>query len=352
MDLETVYEEHGYGTDGAVAALMHKWGTEDEEDGGSPSESEQAPAEGAQEEPSEKEEESQEERDASEEGEADDPAEEAADGEEDSAEGDEGQEEGNAPVADDAKVTVEVNGESKEFSVADLKRLAGQEAALTQKSQEVATARKRYEEGQQAQRTALEAMVARAQKRFEPYKDFDFALAAAQYDPETYKALKEDAQAAHADLAFFQGELQQLVGRQQQEYQQELQRRAQAAVAELRDPQKGIPGFNREMLTAMQDYAARSGIEQAVLEQMVDPAAWRLVHKAMEYDKLATAKQKAKPTAAKVRRPVKTGKTQSGAKAGQERGSRADLQRIATTSGIDSVEAAADALMKRWASHA
>lgn len=351
--VEQAFEEHGYTTDGAVEAMMAKWGVKEEEDGESPPNSPDRPDEGNQDGSSDKDEGSQDDEngDANEDGEADqEEVETTDDSDEDSDDSEEGEESGTPSAADDAKVTVQVNGESKEFTVGELKRLAGQEAALTQKSQEVAAYRKQFEQGLRAQRTALETMLERAQKRFEPYKDFDFALAAQQYDPETYKALKEDAQSAHSDLQFYQQELGQVLQAQDKYRQETLLARAQEAVKELSDPEKGIPGFNRELFGSMREYAINQGMDQEVVDTIVDPAAWRVLHKAMEFDKLQQAKKSAKPTVKTARRTIKTTKSQSGASASRERRQSDDMSRIANATGLDSVEAAAEALMRRWQS--
>src|SRR6476660_3753905 len=69
------------------------------------------------------------------------------DEDEDGDEGDdENGEQSTIEIKDDHKFKVPVDGEEREFSLGQLKRLAGQEAALTRKSQEVATTRKTLED--------------------------------------------------------------------------------------------------------------------------------------------------------------------------------------------------------------
>lgn len=354
MTIEAV--ENVTDVDSAVDALVAHWGGDSEEDGGeSPPESTETTDGERQDDTSDNtEEESQqtEDGDTTEEGEDseeddDEPADDSDD-DEDSDEEDADEEQEPSVASDDAKVTVEVNGESKEFTVGDLKRLAGQEAALTQKSQEVSNQQKQYEEGLKVQRAGLEEMVNRAAKRFEPYKDVDWNLAAQQYDPDTYTALKEDAKAAYSDMQFFQNELSQLVQRQDQESQQRLQEQAKEAVKILKDPEQGIPGFNREMFTQLRDYGIEMGISANDMDKMVHPAAWKLLHKASEYDKLQQAQQGAKPAKRKTKRKVKTTKTQSSGESASQRRSKEALSSISSKSGLDSVEAAAEALLKQW----
>jgi hypothetical protein len=354
--VDQIFEEQGYTQDAAVNALMSQFGVpDDEEDGASLSEPSEGATEDTQDEAPEKDEQSQEteEGDTTEdegEGSEDDEGDDESTDEEDSDDGDTDEEQEPSVVADDAKVTVEVNGESKEFTVGDLKRLAGQEAALTQKSQKVSEQQQQYETGLKAQRTALEEMVKRAAQRFEPYKNFDFALAAQQYDAETYQALKDDAQSAYADMEFFRKELGQLVAQQDREAQERLQTNARAALQELQDPEKGIPGFNREMFIQLRDYAHDMGISAEDLDQTIYPAAWKIMHKAMEFDRLQKAQAGAKPVRKKSKKVVKTSKTTSSAKASKERTGRQRMHDISTKSGLDSIEAAAEAIMAGWQS--
>jgi hypothetical protein len=355
--VDQAFEQHGYTEDGAVAAMLAKWGVTEDEDGESPSDSEGTSNEAEKDGASHKDESSQDGGDAKEsttdeddeDADESDESDDSDDSDEDSDDEDKGEDEQEQPsVSDDAKITVEVNGESKEFTVGDLKRLAGQEAALTQKSQEVANQRKTLEAGLTAQRTALETMVERAIKRFEPYKDFDFVLAAKQYDAETYKALKEDAQSAYSDLEFYRSELKTLVEKQDTERQQALQEQAREAIKILRDPEKGIPGFSRTMYTELRDYAIDIGISEEDVDQLVHPSAWKMIHKAMQFDKLQKAKDTAVPVKRKAKQTVKTRKAETSSHARSARSTTDALRGISSKSGLESIEAAAEAIAARW----
>lgn len=83
------------------------------------------------------------------------------DGEEGDEEGDDKDEGSTVEVKDEHKFKVTVDGEEREFSLGQLKRLAGQEAALTRKSQEVAETRKTLDN----QNAALLARSAKALER-------------------------------------------------------------------------------------------------------------------------------------------------------------------------------------------
>jgi len=339
-------------TDEASEVLLTKLfgDLKEEEDGESPSNSpETSTGESKEDDHSEKDEGSHDAEDGDEKDDEDGEEDEGdPESDEDSDDGDSDEEQETSVVTDDAKITVEVNGESKEFTVGELKRLAGQEASLTQKAQAVAEERQKYEDGLKVQRTALEAMVARAEERFKPYKDFDFVLAARKYDEATYEALRDDAKAAYSDLAFYQNELATLVQKQDTEIQEALAARAKETIKELQDPEKGIPGFNRDMYNKMRAYGMDAGIPKDDIDRMVDPAPWRIIHKAMEYDKLQQVKASATPTKPKVKKTIKNARSESGSEVARKRADRNRSRAISESTGLDSIEAAADALLAKW----
>jgi hypothetical protein len=355
---ENVWEGGGYTVESGMEALLNRWGVKEDEEGGE-SLPEKSPdtdeGDHGKEEVPPKEDKSQkaEEGDTTEEDEEGvdgEEGDEESEGEEDSESDESGEDKEPSDVDDSAKVAVKVNGESKEFTVGELKRLAGQEAALTQKSQEVSEYRKKYEEGLKVQRAALETMVERAAKRFEPFKDFDFAMAAQKYDAETYQALKEEARAAYADLNFYRTELGEHLRKQDEEAQARFREEAQKALKVLEDPDKGIPNFSREVYRRLRDYAMGLGIDEEMIDATVHPAAWIMIYKAREYDRLREAKEKAvdgkKPV--KSKKVVKTTKTTPSRKVSVAKEKAVKLREIAEMRGLDSIEAAADLIAQRW----
>jgi hypothetical protein len=193
-----------------------------------------------------------------------------------------------ADALDDERVVkVPVNGEEREFTIGALKRLAGQEAALTHKSQEVATARKQLDDTARVHVAALDKMLERARKRYEPYSKIDFLLASK--DPnitgEELSAVRAQANAAYEDVKFLEQELgefsQQLTARERQE----LGKQAVECIKTLSDPEKGIPGWSEQLYMDMRKYAVDSGIDVQAFDRTVDPSTIKLLHKAYLYDK-------------------------------------------------------------------
>jgi hypothetical protein len=208
----------------------------------------------------------------------------------DSEEGseDESETKDEADALDDERVVkVPVNGEEREFTIGALKRLAGQEAALTHKSQEVATARKQLDDTARVHVAALDKMLERARAKYEPYSKIDFLVASK--DPnisgEELAAVRAQATAAYEDVKFLEQELgefsQQLATRDRQE----LAKQAQECIKVLSDPEKGISGWSEQLYMDMRKYAVDSGIDVQRFDRTVDPATIKLLHKAYLYDK-------------------------------------------------------------------
>ena len=115
------------------------------------------------------------------------------DGETDEDEDDEEDDEEPLAASDDQIVDINVNGESKQVSVKDLKRLYGQEASLTKKSQDLANQRKQSDESLAQTQLSYQKLLERAEARFKPYADIDMLVASRQMDPDTFAQLRQDA---------------------------------------------------------------------------------------------------------------------------------------------------------------
>ena len=210
--------------------------------------------------------------------------------------GDGGDDEGDAEDAiadDEAKVRIKVGDDEHLVSVKDMKRLYGQEAALTKKSQEIATQRKEYEERTTKSVRALETMTQRAQAAYEPYSKIDWAQAARQLDPNAYEQLRADASEAHNNIKYLNEELDGQMKGAQEYVQNELKRQASVAAKQLSDITSPhyIEGWGKETYSKMRDFATSSGIPAETFDTVVDPAALKIINDAMLF-----RAQKAKAT--------------------------------------------------------
>lgn len=202
-------------------------------------------------------------------------------------------------LSDETTVRVKVDGVEQEFSLGSLKRLAGQEAALTRKSQEAAEVRKRADEAVEAYAHSLLHLRQKAAERFAPFEGTNLLLMSKHLTAEELAIVNEQANAARADLAFFDQELSTLARKREQEQNAALKAQAEESWKVLSDPQTGIQGWNMNLYNDLLGYMIQDlGFNQQTALTLVDPGAWRVVHDSYLYRKGQKALQtKAKPVA-------------------------------------------------------
>lgn len=266
----------------AAAAFLSKWSEED------PETVSQVPEE---DEPSDTAEEQVEDNEAEEAVETEEVSDE--DHQEESAEDDdkEESEEPKKALDDEAVVKIKVGDEELDVSVKDLKRLYGQEAALTRKSQEVAAKRKEAEATAMKASATLEKMYEKAAAKWEPYSKIDYLVAQKQLDNDSFAALRAEAQAAYEDFRFISEEADTFVKQTQAQQQQNLQEAAKEAVKVLRE---AIPDWSPKLYDQIREYAINTGMDSEVVNNLVDPVAIQLLHKARLFDeskKIVTKKK-------------------------------------------------------------
>lgn len=245
----------------------------------------------------------------------------------------------------EAFVKHKVDGKDVEIPVKDLTRLYGQEAALTRKSQETAEARKQVDETGAKYTAGLETLLTRALESFKPYADINF-LALAK-DPtitaEDLAALQKQATDKYNDVNFLKTQLDEVVQTHEKARHTSLVKAAGEAWKTLSDPSTGIEGWNDGLYNEIRSYAKSAGIPAKSVDELVDPAAVKLLHKAMLYDR----GQQAAVKVVKVdKQPKRIIKSSSEASVSKSKGKATDapMQRLKTTG---TVEAAEDAFLAR-----
>ena len=245
-------------------------------------------------------------------------------------------------VSDDTQIEITVNGKTQLHSVGSLKRLAGQEAAITQKSQQVAEQRKVLEDAIGKNHIAYQKMLEAAQERYKPYSEIDMLVAAKAMETEDFAALRKEAEAAHRDLKFLSEEADTFYKDVQGQQQAQLQQAAQECVKVLQDD---IPGWNNQLYNDIRTYAINQGLEENEVNNYVDPAVLKILNKARLYDagkKVATVKKKA----ATKKKVLRNSKAPVGDK--QRKAQKiADAKAKLATSGND-LDDIANALLSRW----
>jgi len=286
----------------------------------------------------------------------DDSEEDLEDPDEDDAEDtDDDTEEDDDPkvVSEDNVVDIVVNGETKKVSVKDLKRLYGQESALTKKSQDLASQRKVTDENLAKTQASYQKLMERAELRYKPYADLDMLVASQQMDNETFAQLRQDARQAEDDLRFLKEESGQMVADMQVQQQQANKQAAADCVKVLED---SLPDWGNELYTEIRTYAVKVGLPKEQVDQYTSPEVIMLINKARLYDqskqtaesKKAKAKvTKSKSGKTKVLSAKKSPPSKSQIRAGKRNAAHQKL--IDNPRDGGSTDDIAEALMARWA---
>ena len=240
---------------------------------------------------------------------------------------------------DDDEVEITVDKEKRKVSVKELKRLYGQEAALTKKSQQVATQRKEVEAQGAKHAAVLDQLYQRAHAKWEPYSKVDMLLASKELDTESFAALRAEAQAAYEEFQFVSMEADRFMSVAQARQQEQVKQKAQEAVKVLKER---IPNWSNELYDKLRTYAVDNGFDPQITAQITDPSAIEMLYKARLYDEGKKIKLKPK---AKV--PTKVIKS-SNSKASDMTPSKGKAAMLKLRES-GSVDDAADAFMARWA---
>lgn len=235
------------------------------------------------------------------------------------------------PDPDDAEVEIKVGEETKKATLKELKRLYGQEASLTQKSQALAQQRAAADATFTQASTALKTMSERAAEAYKPYAELDWFVIAQQMDTETFKALRQDAAAAEANVKFYSEELQATVTKHQEQAQLAHREAAAECIKVMENPETGIPGFGPPLYNEMLSFAKSEGFDNA--HMITKPGVLKLLHMAMAWSKSQTATKVAEAKIAKA--PNKpTTVVKPGAKSGQSP-QRTAMQQLRKSGSVD-----------------
>lgn len=249
---------------------------------------------------------------------------------------------------DGAYVKIKVGDEEHEVPVKDLQRLFGQEKALTQKSMEVAEQRKTVDAEMAKNVAASTALLERAKARFEPYSKIDFLLAAKELSNEDYTNLRTAAMSAYEDVQFLEQNLNGFMQAAQQRQHEALVTQAKEAIKVLSGPAEkgGIEGWTETLYDDIRGFAVSAGLNQQIVNNLVDPVAIRLLHNAMLYErgksKVVTTKVNKTPT-----KVVKTTRAPERGLPGDKTNVNVAMKKLAKSGSTDD---AADAFMAGWAS--
>jgi len=243
---------------------------------------------------------------------------------------------------DDDIVEITVDGKVVQHSVAQLKRLAGQEASLTRKSQETASKRKEAEDAISKNHAVFQTLLAKAEERHKPYADVDMLLASKTMDAEDFAALRKEAAESAAELKFLQEEADKFYQDIQAKQQAQMQDAAKECVRVL---EEDIPEWNNDLYNEIRSYAVSQGLEQTEVDSYVDPAVLKILHKARLYDQGKQVATKKKKVAAK-KKVLRSTKAPEGERVAKQRRLKATQDKL--TQKGQHLDDIADALLARW----
>ena len=262
----------------------------------------------------------------------DEDTEDADDNDED--DGEDGDEDKEPLIADeDAVVEFKVGDKVQTASVKELKRLAGQEAALTQKSQK-ASQLARVAEARHAQTEAiLTKLKERADARAKQYEGLDLIELAqsGQYSKEDIAAARAGMEEAQKEVSYFEQSLEEFYSQTQADKAARLQEEAQDALTHLEDEASvfHVPQF-KARYNSLVEAGQEAGIPDEVLATTPGPWLWKLIDSHVRYTNAKlklTGKKSAKKSKKGTRKvlrsrgterrstPAKNGKRQAAMKA-------------------------------------
>ncbi len=255
-------------------------------------------------------------------------------------------------LTDETLVEIPVDGDVKQASIKELKRLYGQEASLTRKSQETAAKRKEADEALQRADLSYQKLIERAQARFKPYAEVDMLVASRQMDATEFAKLRQEASEAEQDLKFLTEEAGAFYKQAQTDYSKQHQTAAQECVKVL---QNELPDWGNDLYNDIRQYAVSVGLPSEQVDQYVDPQVIMVLNKARLYDQSKAAAETKKGKAVRIKK-TKTGNkvlrskkappSDADVRIQRQKKAQNKLRSNASMSGdLDDI---ADALMSRW----
>lgn len=254
-------------------------------------------------------------------------------------------------LSDDTTIEVVVDGETKQASIKELKRLYGQEASLTRKSQEVAAKRKEAEEVISRADASYRKLLEKAESRFKQYEGIDMLVASRTLSTEDFAALRQEAKQAEEEYKFLTEEATAFYQQNQQAYQQQLQAAAKECVSVL---EKDIEGWSNDLYNEIRHFAVSQGLPQEQVDQYVDPNVIKILNKARLYDKMKSTAEtkKAKASMSKSKKNTKVLRSKkappSQSDVDYQRRKQASNKLRSNPSQAGDLDDIADALLARW----
>jgi len=194
--------------------------------------------------------------------------------------------------SDDVFVKIKVGDQELEIPVKDLKRLHGQEAALTRKGQEVAEQRKSVETQRTVYAAKLDGMLKKATAVADQYRQVNFMalMKDPNVTPDMLNALQTEARQAFEQETYLKSDLKEFTDGVQKERQDSLRATASETVKTLSDETSPlhIEGWGQKTYDEIRQFAIANGIPSDDVNQLVSAPAIKIIHMAMMFKKGAS----------------------------------------------------------------
>lgn len=239
---------------------------------------------------------------------------------------------------------VKVGEEEHDVSVKDLKKLFGQETALTQRSMQLAETRKKLETAEATQLASQNLLLQRANARWSQFEKIDFIELAR--DPrvpkDQYEYVRAQAQAAWDEKQFLEQGTNELMKTVNDRYQQQMVAAAQSTIKELADPASPnyIEGWSNDLYNDLRVFAINAGVAKDVVNAIVDAPVVRLLRDAQLYRAGKSANVKTEVKNKQVTRVIKTTKNSAAVSKGPGGNQTRAMAKLRKTGEVDDAASA------------
>ncbi|MFI4971141.1 MAG: hypothetical protein ACHP7H_00560 [Hyphomicrobiales bacterium] len=209
-----------------------------------------------------------------------------------------------ADDSDETYVKIKVGDEEHEVPVKDLKRLWGQEAALTRNSQEVSDARKVIDAERAKNIAAYDVILKQVSERANEYRALPWTQL--MKDPnvpaDQLQALQAEATKAFEQEQFIRNELDGFMTKVTEEQKAERAKAAQSCIKALTTSESPhhIKGWNEAVYNDLRAFGSEMGLAKEMVNSLTDPGAFKVLHMAMQFKrgltKVKTVKVNKTPT--------------------------------------------------------
>jgi hypothetical protein len=170
---------------------------------------------------------------------------------------------------------------------------------LTQKSQAVAAASRALETQSLYLAKIIDTRLKSAEAKVSKYKDVDLFKASRELEPEEFDALRAAKADAESEFKLLTEEAQEFMVRATQARTELVKEQAKVSLVEIK---KAIPEWDDKLYADIRTYAIGQGLDRDTVNEVIDPGAIIMMHKAMLFD---AAKAKSDKVIKKVHKAPK-----------------------------------------------